>query len=40
MLYCNRIGLSKGIDVGESNNNKEYIVCHYWFLIMGSNFCM
>ena len=38
MLHFDKIDLSKGIDPPESNNSKEYIICHYWDLIMGSNF--
>lgn len=38
MLYYDRIDLSAGIDPVKSNNSKEYMVYHYWFLIMGLNF--
>ena len=38
MSHFDKIDLSKGIDPPESNNSKEYIICHYWDLIMGSNF--
>ena len=31
MLYCDKIDLSKGIDVAKSNNSKECIICHYCF---------
>ena len=31
MLHYYRIDLSKGIDVAESNNNKECIICNYWY---------
>ena len=31
MLYYDRIDISKGIDLAISNNNKECIICHYWF---------
>ena len=31
MLYCNSINLGKGNDVVKNNNNKESIVCHYWY---------
>ena len=38
MLYYDKIDISEGIDPAKSNNSKECMVCHYWFLIMGSNF--
>ena len=38
MLHFDKIDLSKGIDPPESNNSKKHITCHYWDLIMGSNF--
>ena len=34
MLHYDRIDKSKGIDLAEGNNSKEFIICHYWFLIM------
>ena len=37
-MYYNRIDLSEEIDVVKSNSSKEYIICRYWFLIMGSSF--
>ena len=30
MLYCDRIDISKGIDLAKSNNSKEYMICRYW----------
>ena len=32
MLYCNRIDISERIDGDKSNNSKECIACHYWFI--------
>ena len=32
MLYFDRIVLSEGIDLAKSNNCRECIVCHYWFV--------
>ena len=34
MLHYDRIDLGEGIDAAKSNNIKECIICHYWFLIM------
>ena len=36
MLYYDRIDISGRIDPTKSNKNKEYIICHCWFLIMDS----
>ena len=30
MLYCNRTGVSEGIEVNESNESNECMICHYW----------
>ena len=30
MLYYDRIDIQEGINVAESNNNKEIIICHLW----------
>ena len=40
MLYYNRnrIDISKEIDLAKSNKSKEYMIYHYRFLIMDSNF--
>ena len=38
MLYYNRINLSEGIGDAKSSSNKECLVCHDFFLIMGSKF--
>ena len=35
MLYYDRIDVSKGIDVAKSNNSKECVICHYFFLNHG-----
>ena len=31
MRYHDIIGLSWETGVSQSNNSKEYIVCHYWY---------
>ena len=31
MLYYDRIGIDKGIDLAKSNNSTECMICHYWF---------
>ena len=31
MLYYDRIDISEGIDPAKSNDNKECMICHYWF---------
>ena len=31
MLYYDGIDISKGTDLAKSNNNKERMICHYWF---------
>ena len=38
LYYDNRIDLSEEIDIAKSNNNKECIVCHYWFFNHGLKF--
>ena len=38
MLYYNRIDISKGIDVAQSNNSKECISCHDCFPNHGFEF--
>ena len=38
MLYYDRIDINEGIDLAESNNSKEYTICHYWFFNHGFNF--
>ena len=35
MLYYDRIYLNAGIIVAKSENSKECIVCHYWYLNHG-----
>ena len=32
MLYYDRIHISQGIDLAKSNNSKECMICHYWFI--------
>ena len=32
MLYYYRTDISKAIDLAESSNRKECIICHYWLL--------
>ena len=31
MLYFDRIDISEGVELARSNNNKECMICHYWF---------
>ena len=31
MLEHDRIDISEGIDVNETNLSKEYDICHYWY---------
>ena len=38
MLYYDKIGLSKGIDLAKSNSRKECMICHYWFFNHGFKF--
>ena len=38
MLYYDRNDISKGIDVGKSNNIKDCMICHYWFFNYGFYF--
>ena len=38
MLYYDRINIRKEIDVAKNNNNKECMVCQYWFLNHGFKF--
>ena len=33
MIYCNKIGVSEGIDVNKTNASKECNVCHYWYFL-------
>ena len=35
MLYYNRVDLSKGNDLAKHNNNKECMICHYFFFNHG-----
>ena len=38
MLYYNVIDLSEGTDLINSDNSKECIACHYWYLNHGLKF--
>ena len=38
MLYYDRRDISKGNDLAKSNNNKSYIIYHYWFFNHGFKF--
>ena len=38
MLYYDRIDIREGIDVAESNNGKECMICPYWFFNHGFDF--
>ena len=31
MLQYNRIDITKGIHINESNASKEHKICHYWY---------
>ena len=35
MLYYNRVDTSEGNDLAKSNNNKECMICHYFFFNHG-----
>ena len=38
MLHYNIINISEEIDPAKSNDSKECMICHYFFLIIGLNF--
>ena len=38
MLYYGKIDLSERIDLTKSTDNKECVVCHYWFFNNGFKF--
>ena len=38
MLHYDRIDISKGIDLAESNNSKGFMTCHYCFFNLGFKF--
>ena len=38
MPYYDRNNEGEGIDFAKSNNNKECMVCHYWFFNHGFEF--
>ena len=33
MLEYDRIDISEGIDVNNTNKSKEYMLCHYWYYL-------
>ena len=33
MLECEIIDISEGIDINETNNSKECMLCHYWYFL-------
>ena len=33
MLYYDRIGVSKGIDVNKTSASKKCDICHYWYFL-------
>ena len=35
MLHYERIAISEGADLAKSNNNKECMICHYFFFNHG-----
>ena len=35
MLYYNRVDISEGNGLAKSNNNKECMICHYFFFNHG-----
>ena len=35
MLYYNRVDIGEGNDLAKSNNNKECMICHYFFFNHG-----
>ena len=37
-MYCDRIDISEGIDLDESNNSKECMIFHYRFFNRGFKF--
>ena len=37
-MYYDRTDVGEGIDPTESNKSKECMICHYFFLIVDSNF--
>ena len=38
MLYYDRVDVSKGTDLAETNNSKEYMICYCWFFSHGFKF--
>ena len=38
MLYYHKFDISEAIDPTKSNKSREYMIFHYFFLIMDSNF--
>ena len=39
MLYYDRIDISEEIDLAKSNNNKNCMICHYFFFNLEFNMC-
>ena len=35
MLYYNRVNINEGTDLAKSSNNKECMICHYFFFSQG-----
>ena len=33
VLYCDRINLSEGTDVGKTSKSKECDICYYWYFL-------
>ena len=33
MLEYDRIDISEGTDVNNTNKSKEYMLCHYWYFL-------
>ena len=33
MLGCDRIDISKGIDINKTNTLEEFNICHYWYFL-------
>ena len=33
MLEYDRIDISEGIDIDETNKSKEFNICHYWYFL-------
>ena len=33
ILYCNRIGISLGIDTSKTTTSKDCDICQYWYFL-------